>query len=194
MNSAPPPPHTHTHTHTFILTNVLRVFFLFPLFPLQTTAPVRARVLYNRLVSFFPTSGRYWRLYIEQEVTPMSISGSLHDLCPLFLPSLIVPLLISCQLVSVAMTISEKERKILENGWSLIEGVGNSVVTDFQWWNHFTKKTTVKTGRWGIMLCMQGFSPQWLLVIGTSHTKLLLHTNWIALQQRQTLRHTTGQN
>ena len=35
---------------------------------LQTTAMVRARMLYERLVTQFPTSGRYWRLYIEQEV------------------------------------------------------------------------------------------------------------------------------
>lgn len=57
--------------------------------PPQTTAPIRGRVLYDRLVHFFPTSGRYWRLYIEQEVTStLSSSNSLHDLCPLFLPSL----------------------------------------------------------------------------------------------------------
>ena len=35
---------------------------------LQTTAVIRARVLYERLVTQFPTSGRYWRLFIEQEV------------------------------------------------------------------------------------------------------------------------------
>ena len=29
---------------------------------------VRARILYERLVNNFPTSGRYWRLYVEQEV------------------------------------------------------------------------------------------------------------------------------
>lgn len=28
----------------------------------------RARVLYERLVQRFPTSGRYWRIYIEHEV------------------------------------------------------------------------------------------------------------------------------
>ena len=50
------------------------------IFVLQTTAPARARVLYERLVSFFPTSGRYWRLYIEQEVTP-TFFISVHDLC-----------------------------------------------------------------------------------------------------------------
>ena len=49
---------------------------------MQTTAPVRARVFYERLVTFFPTSGRYWRLYIEQEVTP-SVHLVLHDLYPL---------------------------------------------------------------------------------------------------------------
>lgn len=34
----------------------------------QTTAATRAQVFYERLVHFFPTSGRYWRLYIEQEI------------------------------------------------------------------------------------------------------------------------------
>lgn len=34
----------------------------------QTTAIVRAKILYERLVTQFPTSSRYWRLYIEQEV------------------------------------------------------------------------------------------------------------------------------
>lgn len=34
----------------------------------QTTSLLRARMLYDRLVAQFPTSGRYWRLYIEQEV------------------------------------------------------------------------------------------------------------------------------
>ena len=29
---------------------------------------MRSRILYERLVSQFPTSGRYWRLFIEQEV------------------------------------------------------------------------------------------------------------------------------
>jgi hypothetical protein len=28
-----------------------------------------ARPVYERLVSQFPTSGRYWKLYIEQEVS-----------------------------------------------------------------------------------------------------------------------------
>ena len=34
----------------------------------QSTAPVRARMLFERLVTQFPTSVRYWRVYIEQEV------------------------------------------------------------------------------------------------------------------------------
>ena len=34
----------------------------------QTTSLLRARMLYERLVAQLPTSGRYWRLYIEQEV------------------------------------------------------------------------------------------------------------------------------
>eukprot|EP00118_Oscarella_pearsei_P004854 m.21450 g.21450 ORF g.21450 m.21450 type:complete len:106 (+) comp28176_c0_seq1:441-758(+) len=29
----------------------------------------RSRLLYERLVKWFPTSGRFWRLYIEHEVT-----------------------------------------------------------------------------------------------------------------------------
>ena len=43
---------------------------------------MRARVLYERLVTFFPTSGRYWRLYIEQEVIftlSSSSSASLRE-------------------------------------------------------------------------------------------------------------------
>lgn len=38
----------------------------------QTTALVRGRMLFERLVEKFPTCGRFWRIYIEQEV-------SLHD-------------------------------------------------------------------------------------------------------------------
>ena len=34
----------------------------------QSTSLLRARMLYERLVTQFPTSGRYWRLYIEHEV------------------------------------------------------------------------------------------------------------------------------
>ncbi|XP_064401775.1 cleavage stimulation factor subunit 3-like [Halichondria panicea] len=34
----------------------------------QSAAMIRARILYERLVSHFPTSGRYWRLYVEQEM------------------------------------------------------------------------------------------------------------------------------
>lgn len=70
---------------------MLDTFFISSLSFLQTTAPIRARVLYERLVTFFPTSGRYWRLYIEQEVTYIlssRICGSEHDLCPFFLLSL----------------------------------------------------------------------------------------------------------
>ena len=43
---------SHAHTHS-----------------LQSTAILRARMLYERVVTQFPSSGRYWRLYIEQEVT-----------------------------------------------------------------------------------------------------------------------------
>ena len=47
--------------------------------PSQSAAMVRARILYERLVSNFPTSGRYWRLYVEQEVTFVWITiSSLH--------------------------------------------------------------------------------------------------------------------
>lgn len=35
---------------------------------MQSTAPARSRMLYERLVTQFPTSARYWRVYIEQEV------------------------------------------------------------------------------------------------------------------------------
>ena len=37
----------------------------------QATSLLRARMLYERLVTQFPTSGRYWRLYIEHEVNAM---------------------------------------------------------------------------------------------------------------------------
>lgn len=39
----------------------------------QATSLLRARMLYERLVTQFPTSGRYWRLYIEHEVKAMWI-------------------------------------------------------------------------------------------------------------------------
>ena len=35
---------------------------------IQSTAPDRSRMLYEQLVTQFPTSARYWRVYIEQEV------------------------------------------------------------------------------------------------------------------------------
>ena len=46
---------------------------------------VRARILYERLVTNFPTSGRYWRLYVEQEVKIAwscisSLSIPMHEL------------------------------------------------------------------------------------------------------------------
>lgn len=49
-----------------LLAKFLRLF-------IQTTSLLRARMLYERLVTMFPTSGRYWRLYIEHEVNTMWI-------------------------------------------------------------------------------------------------------------------------
>ena len=52
----------------------------------QTTAIMRAKMLYERLVTQFPTSGRYWRLYIEQEVNlawDRFLLPYVHDQCPL---------------------------------------------------------------------------------------------------------------
>ena len=40
--------------------------------PLQTTALIRGRMLFEKLIEKFPSCGRFWRIYIEQEV-------SLHD-------------------------------------------------------------------------------------------------------------------
>ena len=40
---------------------------------IQTTALIRGRMLFEKLVEKFPTCGRFWRIYIEQEV-------SLHDM------------------------------------------------------------------------------------------------------------------
>lgn len=37
----------------------------------QATSLLRARMLYERLMVQFPTSGRYWRLYIEHEVNTL---------------------------------------------------------------------------------------------------------------------------
>jgi len=35
---------------------------------LQTSALIRGRMLFEKLVERFPTCGRFWRIYIEQEV------------------------------------------------------------------------------------------------------------------------------
>ena len=49
---------------------------------MQTTSILRARILYERVVTNFPTSGRYWRLYVEQEVKcawNVRLTLSLHE-------------------------------------------------------------------------------------------------------------------
>ena len=42
------------------------------LFPHGDRSVDEARETYERLVEIFPTCGRYWKLYIEQEVTVIS--------------------------------------------------------------------------------------------------------------------------
>lgn len=47
--------------------NVWLTFFI-PPFHVKSTAPLRSKMFYEKLVGQFPTSARYWRMYIEQEV------------------------------------------------------------------------------------------------------------------------------
>lgn len=37
--------------------------------PLQTTALIRGRMLFEKLIEKFPSCGRFWRIYIEQEMS-----------------------------------------------------------------------------------------------------------------------------
>ena len=60
------------------LTNIAGIVHTY----MQTTSILRARILYERVVTNFPTSGRYWRLYVEQEVKcawNVRLTLSLHE-------------------------------------------------------------------------------------------------------------------
>ena len=60
----------------------------------QTTALIRGRMLFEKLVERFPTCGRFWRIYIEQEV-------SLHDTYIEYCITGIAGHLLEYQLVSI---------------------------------------------------------------------------------------------
>ena len=51
---------------------------MFVRFVFQSCSLLRARGLYERVVSKFPTAGRYWRLYIEHEVKVMPTTTHCH--------------------------------------------------------------------------------------------------------------------